>query len=209
MRHDARTPRAPFRAHRGVAGGCAPLESAPTSLPAAPRGPVPGRTTVSRFRARPPCGPDGAVLRRGGAAKVPTCRTTRGWAPGRSLRSTSRPTCRLFGPAASGRTVPLAVTAASGPQWRTSRCVSTRCRRDPREGRGRSSRSRGHGSVTAAVPRDPPPSPSGAVPPRATRQGVAVPFPPSPITVRVSAGAVQRRSMMHRMSTGSPQVVRR
>jgi hypothetical protein len=105
-----------------------------THLPGrGPEGPLPGRTSVDRVRARSSSGPDGPDLRGGGAVQLPPCRSTRRWAPRALARPTSRSTVRLHDPAASGRAILVAVTAASGSQW----CASRRCHsvspRPPRE----------------------------------------------------------------------------
>jgi len=105
-----------------------------THLPGrGPGGPLPGRTFVDRVRARSSSGPDGPDLRGGGAVQLPPCRSTRRWAPRALARPTSRSSVRLHEPAASGRAILLAVTAASGSQWRASRRSHSVFPRLPRE----------------------------------------------------------------------------
>jgi len=105
-----------------------------THLPGrGPGGPLPGRTFVDRVRARSSSGPDGPDLRGGGAVQLPPCRATRRWAPKALARPTSRSSVRLHEPAASGRAILVAVTAASGPQWCASRRSHSVSPRPPKE----------------------------------------------------------------------------
>jgi hypothetical protein len=115
---DARTPRAPFRAHRGVAGGCAPLECAST-----PGSPDPEVLLAGSDRRR--TRPSASVRRSWGVPSsagegVPARarRTTRRWAPRRSPGRPRGRSFRLHGPAASGRAIRSAVTGAFGSSGR-------------------------------------------------------------------------------------------
>jgi hypothetical protein len=208
---DARTPRAPFRAHRGVAGGRAPLESAPTSRIVTPRGPLTGS---DRLRSRP-----SASLRRSFGVMPVLPKGTSGLtgSPSRHPEvgariarpvdlSASRPACTV--PLhRSARSAP-AVTAASDPATR----LSTGLRGVASAPEGASD---GHpapvatGSGRSRSSRTLHLRPRGLSAPPATWRGAAVPFPPGRETVRASTGPVQRGSGSHRNHTGCPQDVRR
>lgn len=206
---DARTPRAPLRAHRGVAGGRAPLESAPTSR-VMPRGALSGS---DRRRSRPsaslwrsfgviPALPEGTS----GLAGSPSHHPEVGAMVAGPVDLTAvRRACT--GPLHRSARSVLAVTAAPDPVAHLAAvppgvASAPEGAPDVRPGPVATGPRRSRSSRTLHL------RPRGLSAPPATWQGAAVPFPPGRRTIRTRSGPVQRGSGSHRKATGCPQEIR-
>jgi hypothetical protein len=205
---DTRTPRAPFRAHRGVADGCAPLECAATSRFTAPKDPSPGRISVGRVRARPSFDPGVLTPPQGRGERLQPSHHREVGAELASWMDLS-----ILPPPARSRCVdpcdPLGVDSrlripmvrlAAGP----SGVAST-----PEGISGRSSLPRCNEADDGRGPEGPFTSAFGVCHPSSVPARCRSSVPAGLSTVRTSGPDVQRSGERHRLSTGRAQEVPR